>query len=64
VADLTWATFAALVRPLPDALCPMPAQTRAMYELPHPVVNAVLDPALLAHRDFIYERHLVLPLDF
>ena len=64
VADLTWATFAALVRPLPDALCPMPAQTRAVYELPHPVVNAALDPALLAHRDFIYERHLVLPLDF
>jgi glutathione S-transferase len=64
VADLTWATFAALVRPLPEALCPMPAQTRAMYELKHPAVEAALDPALLAHRDFVYEKHLVLPLDF
>jgi glutathione S-transferase len=64
VADLTWATFAALVRPLPPEVCPMPAQTRAMYESKHPAVEAALDPALLAHRDFVYERHLALPLDF
>jgi glutathione S-transferase len=64
VADLTWATFAVLVRPLPADVCPMPAQTRAMYETRHPAVEAALDPALLAHRDFVYERHLALPLDF
>ena len=63
VADLTWATFAVLVRPLPADLCPMPAQTRAMYEMKHPAIEAALDPALLAHRDFVYERHLVLPID-
>ncbi len=63
VLDLTWATFAVLVRPLPADLCPMPAQTRAMYELKHPAIEAALDPALLAHRDFVYERHLVLPID-
>ena len=64
VADLTWATFAVLVRPLPPDVCPMPAQTRAMYEMRHPAVEAALDPALLAHRDFVYERHLVLPIEF
>jgi glutathione S-transferase len=64
VADLAWATFAVLVRPLPPDLCPMPAQTRALYEQKHPTVEAALDPALLAHRDFIYERHLALPLVF
>ena len=64
VADLTWATFAALVRPLPEALCPMPAPTRASYSAKHPAVEAALDPVLLAHRDFVYEKHLVLPLDF
>ena len=64
VADLTWATFAVLVRPLPHDVCPMPAQTRAIYELKHPLVEAALDPILLAHRDFVYARHLVLPLDF
>jgi glutathione S-transferase len=64
VADLTWATFAVLVRPLPHDVCPMPAQTRAIYELKHPAVEAALDPALLAHRDFVYAKHLALPLDF
>jgi len=64
VADLTWASFAVLVRPLPHDLCPMPRDSRAMYERTHPEIEAALDPLLLAHRDFIYERHLVLPLDF
>jgi glutathione S-transferase len=64
VADLSWATFAVLVRPLPPEVCPMPAQTRAMYETKHPAVEAALDPALLAHRDFVYEHHLALPLVF
>ena len=36
VADLSWATFAVLVRPYPHEVCPMPAQTRAMYEVKHP----------------------------
>jgi len=64
VLDLTWATFAVLVRPLPPDVCPMPAQVRATYEAKHPAVEAALDPALLAHRDFVYQRHLPLPLDF
>lgn len=64
VADLTWATFAVLVRPLPPDVCPMPAPTRAMYEATHPAIEAALDPALLAHRDFVYAQHLSLPLDF
>jgi glutathione S-transferase len=63
VLDLSWATFAVLVRPLPEGVCPMPAQTRAMYEMRHPAIEAALDPALLAHRDSVYERHLVLPID-
>jgi glutathione S-transferase len=64
VADLTWATFAVLVRPLPPDVCPMPAQTRDLYEAQHPAIEAALDPALLAHRDFVYAKHLALPLDF
>lgn len=63
VADLTWATFAVMLKPLPEALCPMDAGQRAMYTARDPVLLAALDPVLLEHRDRIYERHLELPVD-
>lgn len=63
VADLTWATFAVMLEPLPEAKCPMPAAQRAMYTARDPVLTAALDPILLEHRDRVYERHLELPVD-
>ena len=63
-ADIYWATFAAMLRPLPDALCPMSEMMRGAYSSLTPSIEAALDPALLAHRDRIYERHLELPLRF
>jgi glutathione S-transferase len=63
-ADLYWATFAALVAPLPHELCPMPDYMRVMYTTTDPTLLAALDPSLLAHRDRVYREHLVLPLDF
>lgn len=62
--DIYWATFAALIDPLPQELCPMPDGIRSWYSTTGPVVLAATDPALLAHRDFIYRSHLRLPLDF
>jgi glutathione S-transferase len=62
--DVYWAAFAALVSPLPDSECPMPAFLRAQYEVADPVVRAAVDPLLLEHRDFIYREFLPLPLDF
>lgn len=62
--DIYWATFCAMVDPLPHELNPMPEPMRAGYAGISPETAAVLDPALLAHRDRIYERHLQLPLDF
>lgn len=57
--DIYWATFAAMVAPLPAALCPMPERLRENYTLvPAP------DSALLAHRDRIYRDSLPTPLDF
>ena len=64
MADLTWATFAVLVRPLPPDVCAMSGATRALYEATHPAIEAALDPSLLAHRDLIYAHHLPLPLTF
>jgi glutathione S-transferase len=57
--DIYWATFAAMVAPLPAALCPMPERLRAVYTLDPPP-----DAALLAHRDRIYRDILPTPLDF
>lgn len=62
--DLYWATFAALVRPLPHDLCPMPDFLRNQYDVTDPDVAAAVDPALLTHRDFIYREFLPTPLDF
>jgi glutathione S-transferase len=63
VADLTWATFAVMLKPLPEAKCPMNPGQRAMYTVRDPVLTAALDPILLEHRDRIYDRHLELPVD-
>jgi len=62
--DVYWAAFAALVRPLPAALCPMPEFLRAQYDVKDAQVSKAVDPILLEHRDFIYRECLQLPLDF
>jgi len=64
VADLTWATFANLVEPLPADVNPMPDAMRATYTVLDPTVRDALDPILFEHRAFLYETHLTLPLDF
>lgn len=60
--DIYWATFAALLEPLPEELCPMPRSIRRAYTL-EGELRAALDPALLEHRDFIYREYLELPVD-
>lgn len=62
--DVHWATFCAILSPLPDEVCPMQGFMRAQYTVRDPVILAALDPGLLEHRDFIYQQHLELPLDF
>lgn len=60
--DIYSATFMAMFRPLPDAVCPMRASTRAAFEVVEPESEAALDPILIEHRDRIYAEHLELPL--
>ena len=62
--DIHWATFAAILAPLPDAVCPLPGFLRDQYTVKDPIVVRALDPTLLEHRDSIYRDHLRLPLDF
>jgi glutathione S-transferase len=61
--DIYWAVFAALIEPLPENLCPMPAEFRRRYFCDDPVVRGASTPQLLAHRDFIYHEHLQLPIE-
>ncbi|MBW1884258.1 MAG: hypothetical protein JRJ58_12060 [Deltaproteobacteria bacterium] len=62
--DIYWATFAAMLRPLPHELSPMPEMIRNSYSGLTPRIEPSLDEALITHRDRIYERHLELPLAF
>jgi glutathione S-transferase len=62
--DIYWATFVAMLAPLPQEVCPMAPGLRRMYSDIGPVVQAELNPSLLEHRDFIYREYLRLPLDF
>ena len=62
--DIYWATFAALIDPLPDELCPMSPAFRHVYTNTDPTIKSATVPILLEHRDFIYHNFLELPLDF
>jgi hypothetical protein len=41
----------------------MPQPLRLAYGAGHPLMDAAQDPALLAHRQLIYEKYLELPID-
>jgi glutathione S-transferase len=60
--DIYSATFMALFAPLPPDQCPMPEIMRPGFEHLDDATRKALDPALLEHRDFVYETFLELPL--
>jgi glutathione S-transferase len=62
--DLHWAAFSLFVSPLPPDMCAMPDFMRENYTHLTPELKAGLDPILLEHRDFIYDKDVKLPLDF
>ena len=61
--DIYSAAFTALIKPLPDELCPMPASFRATYTNTNAVLQAAVSPILFEHQDFIYNEYLELPID-
>jgi glutathione S-transferase len=60
--DLIWASFSNSMRPLSEDVNPMDAGMRKVYQ--H--MGDALQPSeiLFTHRDFIYQEHISLPLDF
>ncbi len=60
--DIYWATFAAMVSPMPEERCPMPDYLRRSYATIDDTVAAAAVPSLFEHRDFIYQTFLELPV--
>lgn len=65
-ADIYWAAFSAMVKPLPPSICPLDEPTRAMYRTNSEPIALAMErwPQLFAHRDMIYARYMPLPMTF
>jgi glutathione S-transferase len=63
--DIYWATFSNLLAPLPPEQSPMLDYMRKVYATWDTAPGAKpVDPALLAHRDFVFAEHIGLPQEF
>ncbi|HXT95633.1 MAG TPA: hypothetical protein VN853_04990 [Polyangia bacterium] len=62
--DIHAAVTLAVIEPLPEAECPLPAAVRHAFETLDLEVRDAVTPALRAHRALMFERHLVLPVRF
>lgn len=62
--DLHFATLLGMVDPLPPKTNPMPDFLRDLYSSGSQNLRDAVTPTLRAHRDFIYETALVLPMEF
>ncbi|MCB1682898.1 MAG: hypothetical protein R3E82_00825 [Pseudomonadales bacterium] len=60
--DVYWATFANLIRPLPEAQLPMLPFMRGIYTCKDEGIQAAFSDRLAAHQRTVYERHLELPV--
>lgn len=61
-ADVYCAVSMAIFVPLDEGKCPMDPVIRKTFEELDEQTAQALDPILLAHRDFIYQNHLELPV--
>jgi glutathione S-transferase len=61
-ADVCAATALGVLAPLSHEDCAMLPDFRRTYESWAPEIAAAVAPSLIAHRDFIYRQHLVLPV--
>lgn len=63
-ADVYWACFSNMVRPMPRDVNPMPDWLWPLYENSGEAISEAIDPLLMEHRDRIFRDHIGLPLDF
>jgi glutathione S-transferase len=63
-ADLYWACFSMMVRPLPAEVNPMPDWLWPLYSHCGEIVDQAIEPILIEHRDRVYRDYVGLPLDY
>jgi glutathione S-transferase len=64
--DIYWAASCGFLDPMSEDRCPMSTEFRQpnLYGTPNAAIGKALTDELRAHRDFIYEEHLQLPIVF
>jgi hypothetical protein len=62
--DLYWAACCGILDPMPPERCPMADGFRGTYGNTDPRIDKALTRELRAHRDFIYDEHLEMPIVF
>src|SRR5262245_29829017 len=62
--DIYWAACCAILDPMPADRCPMADGFRGVYGNTDPRIDKALTRELRAHRDFIYDEHLEMPVVF
>jgi len=61
--DIYWATGCNLLSPLPADRLALSEAVAGIFKASDPETHAAITPELLAHRDFVYETHLELPVE-
>jgi glutathione S-transferase len=62
--DIYWAACCGILDPMPPERCPMADGFRGAYGNTDPRIEKALTRELRAHRDFIYDEHLEMPVVF
>jgi glutathione S-transferase len=62
--DISVAAALGVLVPLPEEQCPMSPDFRRTYQTWSSEIADAVSATLLAHRDFMYQRHLALPVAF
>jgi hypothetical protein len=62
--DIYWAVCCGILDPMPPDRCPMADSFRGVYGNTDPRIDKALSQELRAHRDFIYDEHLEMPVVF
>jgi hypothetical protein len=62
--DIYWAACCGILDPMPPERCPMADAFRGTYGNTDPRIDKALTRELCAHRDFIYDEHLEMPIVF